>query len=376
MGGRATGGGAGVNDAVEAFRAQFPALRRWAWFDTPGCGPAAAPVAAALEGALQEWLDGGFSWKQWDAATDVGRERFAELAGVRVDRVAALGSAAEGAATVARSLPPGRILVGADEFRSMRFPWLVLDPERNPVTSVAVGADRFDRLIEAITDNTVLVVASDTLTADGAHLDAMALRAGADRVGARLLLDLTQSFGILDHRAAMSADYVLVHGYKWLLCPRGAAWLVLGDGTPIPEPLLPSWKSTPAPYGYFGGDLSLLAPDAAALNTSPAWLSWIGAVAALELRLGLDSADVHRHTTALAAGWRDGVEALGLAPLRPRGESHIGVVDLGERAPAVVEALAAADVKATVNGTVLRVGVHYFTTDDDVQRCLAAIAAG
>jgi selenocysteine lyase/cysteine desulfurase len=43
--------------------------------------------------------------------------------------------------------------------------------------------------------------------------------------GYRELRHRTQSVGILALPDGVRPDFVAVHGYKWLLCPRGAAWL-------------------------------------------------------------------------------------------------------------------------------------------------------
>ena len=48
------------------FRAQFAALRTWAWLDTPGSPPGAAPVLHALRETLQSWEEGEFSWRDWE----------------------------------------------------------------------------------------------------------------------------------------------------------------------------------------------------------------------------------------------------------------------------------------------------------------------
>lgn len=49
-------------------------------------------------------------------------------------------------------------------------------------------------------------------------------------LGARLFVDATQSVGVLRFPlAAATPDYVAVHGYKWLIAPRGAAWLYVRD---------------------------------------------------------------------------------------------------------------------------------------------------
>jgi selenocysteine lyase/cysteine desulfurase len=358
------------------FRALFPALDDWAWFDTPGSPPAAAPVSAALRGALDDWERGEFAWRDWDAAAETGRVAFAAFARVDPETVAVLGSVAEGMATVARSLPAGSVVVSDGEYRSMLYPLLALDPRRNPVIRVS-GDDAGvsdDQLIAALRDDTVLLAISDTLTSTGRRVDLATLRAATRDRGIRIAADLTQSLGVIDHDlAALDLDYVLVHGYKWLLCPRGTAWLIArSDRLPGLEPLLPSWKSTDPPYGYFGGDLELPI-TASKLDTSPAWFSWIGATAALNLRARLDPARVERHCLGLAERFATEITGFGLRPVSDSAGSHIVVTDLGDAAPDLAAALVPAGIAASVMGSRLRIGVHYFNTDDDLDRLLALV---
>jgi selenocysteine lyase/cysteine desulfurase len=360
------------------FRELFPALRRWAWFDTPGSPPAARPVTERLRDVLADWESGDFDWRDWDAAPETARDAFAAFARVDPADVAVLGSVAEGMSTIARALPPGSVVVADDEYRSVLFPLLALDPGRNPVIRVRGrdgGSADDDDLVATLRDDTVLLAVGDTLTSTGRRVDLARLRRETAARGAAIAADLSQSLGVLDHDlAALGLDYVLVHGYKWLLCPRGTAWLIAsGPARDALAPLLPSWKSTASPYGYFGGGLELPS-DASRLDTSPAWFSWVGAVAALALRERLDPAQVEAHCIGLATRFLTGMEALGYAPVSAPGASHIAVVDVGDDRDRLAAALAAADVKATLLGTRLRIGAHYFNTEDDVDRLLAAVA--
>ncbi len=361
------------------FRAQFDALRSWAWLDTPGSPPGATPVLQALTSTLGDWQRGEFSWRDWDWAAEDAREAFARYAGVESGRVSVLGSVAEGAATVAASLPPGPVVVADDEFRSTLFPWLALDPERNPVVRVPSrgGYTPTDDLVAAVREGTALVAVSDTLTSNGVRPDFAALRAATDAVGSRLFVDLTQSYGVLRFDIdALAPDFVAVHGYKWMLCPRGAAWMITSpDRLADLSPLLPSWKSTAPPFGYFGGELELPS-DASRIDTSPAWFSWIGALAAIELLSRLDRAAVEQHTTRLAARWWEGAQELGFTPVTPFQRTHIAVVDAGAfDGEVIARHLLEAGVKAQVSGSRVRIGVHYFNTDDDIDRTLTALAA-
>lgn len=362
----------------QEFREQFPALRSRVWFDSPGSPPGALPVLDAMTSTMNDWRDGDFSWRDWDWAAEDARDAFAGYAGVAPRTVAIMGSVAEAAATVAQALPAGSIVVPDEDFRSTLFPWLALDPRRNPVVRVrsADGMLRTEDLIAAIRPDTVLCALSDTLTSNGVHPDFAAIRAATDAVGARMFVDLTQSFSILAFDfETVRPDFVAVHGYKWMLCPRGSAWLVVREDR-IPElsPLLPSWKSTAPPFGYFGGELEL-PDDASRLDTSPAWFSWIGAIAAIDLLGRLDRAEVERHVLRLSNLWWREAVSLGYAPLGDGEQSHISIVDIGRRpAAALLSRFEERGIRAQLSGTRLRIGVHYFNTERDVEVLLEAMA--
>src|SRR6266542_2708231 len=137
-------------------RRRFPARRCLDESDAvPRTLPRAAPVVHALRDAVSAWASGEFDRAAWDAATGEARALFARLVGVDPTTVSALGSLAEAAATVAGSLPAGRIVVAAEEFRSNLFPWLELarhSPDHEVVVVPArSGTTRTVDLAEAVT---------------------------------------------------------------------------------------------------------------------------------------------------------------------------------------------------------------------------------
>lgn len=359
----------------DRFRALFPALAHRVWLDTPASPPGPLPVTAALTEAITAWQDGRLDAEQWEQAAPAARLDFARYLGVPASDVALVGSVAEATATVASSLPPAgdAIIVGDEEFRSNLFPWLALESRGYRIVRVpADPAGRTESLLAAIDGTTALIAVSHVLSADGERVDLARLRAAADTAGARLLVDATQSLGVLRPQLdAVRPDYLVVHGYKWMLCPRGAAWLVTRHYGEL-NPLLPSWKSA-ADGGYFGGSLRPAA-GAARCDTSPAWLSWIGAKAAIELLSGLPAAAVEQHCLALASTFRDGARAAGAIPVGTGQPSHIVTV----RTPnpdGIRARLQSQRVHALVSGDCLRVGFHYFNNDDDVAAALHALTA-
>ena len=355
-----------------SFREMFPALARQVWLDTPASAPGAIPVTAALASAVAGWQEGSLGAADWEAAAPRARAGFARYLGVPEEHVALMGSVAEAAATVAVSLPGqgGTVVVGDGEFRSNLFPWLALEARGYSVIRAPDSGSRTESLLAAIDEQTTLIAVSHVLSADGERADLVRLRAAADAVGAQVFADVTQSLGVLGmNLAASRPDYLAVHGYKWLLCPRGAAWLVTRHHDKL-RPLMPGWKSA-ADGGYFGGSLRLAA-GAARCDTSPAWLSWTGAEAAIALLSALPAAAVERHCLHLAAAFRDGALEIGAPPAGTGQPSHIAVVRVRDP-DAVSVRLRATGIRAQLLGDRLRVGFHYFNNDEDVAAALDAL---
>ncbi len=357
-----------------SFRRLFPALAEQVWLDTPGSPPAATPVVAALTDTLQSWSSGDFSWLDWDQVPQEARRLFARFVDVDPVQVTNLGSVAEAAALVAASLPPGRIVVPDDEFRSNLLPWLQRSDHDVVRVPSREGVARTEDLVAACTPGTVLLAVSEVLSSTGVRADLPALRAATDAVGARLFVDATQALGVLDPREALMADHVAVHGYKWMLCPRGAAWMVTRkDRLADLRPIVPSWRSGPPPHSYFGG-VTPHERTGADTDSSPAWFSWIGAVAALDLLNRTDARATEAHAVGLAQDFVAGARAIGLEPVSPGRPSHIAAVRITDRAR-VTAALSDARIKATVSDERIRVGFHYFNAPSDVERVLAALAS-
>jgi selenocysteine lyase/cysteine desulfurase len=333
----------------EAFGMGFEAPE--GYLNTASIGLPPDDVAAAVTEAVAAWRAGAARAPAYDAPVETARAGFAALAGVAPERVA-IGSTVSGlVGLVAACLPDGaRVLVAPGEFTSVSFPFAA---QAHRGVTVVEGdlarAAEFD-----------LVATSVVQSADGAVADLDALRA-ARAAGTTVLLDATQSLGW--HRGPLGwADVVVAAAYKWLLAPRGAAWMAVRPGLGL-VPHAAGWYAGADRWGDIYGLPLRLAADARALDVSPAWFSHVGAAVALPRLAALDRAAVHAHCTGLAGRVRAG---LGMPPA----DSAIVAVDR----PGAAQRLAAAGIVAAARAGRARVAFHLYNTDDDVDRVLAALA--
>jgi selenocysteine lyase/cysteine desulfurase len=325
------------------------------YLNTASIGIPPAAVVAAVGDAVSAWRTGSAHPADHDPAVEAGRAAFAALAGVPGDRVAIGASVSSLVGLLAAAVPAGtRVLVAAGEFTSVSWPFAAHAHRGVTVTECDLAtlgerADEFD-------DVAVSVVQS----ADGRLADLDALRA-AQASGTRVVLDVTQALGWLPLRLDW-ADAVVCAGYKWLLSPRGVAWLAVGPQLD-PVPLHAGWYAGDDPWTSVYGLPLRLARTARGLDSSPVWLSHTGAAVALPWLAGLDTAAVQAHCVGLA----DTVRAhLGMEP----GGSAIVALDR----PGAGERLAAAGVVSSVRAGAVRLAFHLYNTDDDVDRVLDALA--
>jgi selenocysteine lyase/cysteine desulfurase len=316
----------------------------------------------ALRVALADWRGGRTSWEHWGECTEAARAAFAAMVGVPPERVAIGATVSEFVGMAAACLAPGaRVLVPDVEFTSTLFPFLV--QETRATGRVVVETVAPARLAEAIDARTDVVAFSAVQMSTGDVADLDAIVAAAAHHGALTLLDATQACGWLPLDATRFGA-VVCSAYKWLMSPRGTAFMAVGDDWL--ERIVPHsagwYAGADVHQSYFGPPLRL-ASDARRLDTSPAWFSWVGTQPALELLNSIGIDVVHAHDVALANRFRAG---LGLEP----SNSAIVSVDV----PGGAERLARAEIMAAERGGRLRASWHVYNTEADVDATLDALA--
>ena len=327
------------------------------YLNTASLGVPPATALDAVQVVLDGWRRGVLQPPDFDEAVNRSRRAWAELSGVPVAQVAVASAVSELVGLVAAALPDGaRVMTAQGEFTSVLFPFLVhadrgVSVEEVPLDDLPAQCGRAD-----------LVAVSCVQSADGRLVDLPAVLAAARVGGTRMLLDTTQSCGWLPLDVS-AVDAVVCGGYKWLLCPRGTAFLyVRPDRMDELRPHSAGWYAGDDPWTSIYGSPLRLAPDARRFDVSPAWFSWTGAAVALELLAGLDQEAVHRHDVALANLF---LERLGLPPQR---SAIVTVTTVG-----AAERLAAAGVRAAVRAGRVRVSFHLYNDEDDVERAVAAL---
>ena len=313
----------------------------------------------ALQAALADWRGGRTSWEHWGDSSEAARAAFAAMVGVGPERVAIGATASEFVGLVAASLPDGaRVIVPDVEFTSTLFPFLV--QERRGLTVTTLPPSQIAGAIDARTD---LVAFSAVQMSTGEVADLDAIAAAAAHHGTLTLVDATQACGWLPLDASRFSA-VVCGAYKWLMSPRGSAFMAIGDA--LQETMVPHsagwYAGADVHESYFGPPLRL-ATDARRFDTSPAWFSWVGTQPALELvnRIGVRS--VYEHNVALANRFRAG---LGL----DASDSAIACVDL----PDAADRLQRAGIQAAMRGGRLRVSCHLYNDEADIDAALDAIA--
>lgn len=335
------------------------------YLDTATYGLPPEPTIRVMRDALDAWQAGTASWVEWDRQSERARAAFARLIGAPPSRVALLPSVSVGVGMVAAALRPGdRVVVPAAEFRSVLYPLLVARERGVDVVEV----DEVDRLVEAITPGTSLAALTLVQMQSGRVLPVREVVERAEAVGAQVLLDATHGVPFVPLDDVIDRlDYVLVHAYKHLLCPRGVSFMVLRDEHVGRLPaIVSSWRASDNPYTqFFGGPLTL-AEGAAQYDASLAWHPWVGAAESLELLVDWQAAGALEEPVRLA---RDLANRLDIE--WGGGTLVCPPIDDPDRVRAVLHEQR---IKAAFRGTAIRFSTHVYNNDADVERAASAIA--
>jgi selenocysteine lyase/cysteine desulfurase len=339
----------------EAFGAEFVGAD--GFLDTPTYGLPPRFVAEGLRHCVQSWEQGELEVSTFDEPMRTSRAAYASLIGVDKRQVAMSSSVSSAIGLVAASIPEGsRVATLRGEFTSVTFPFAAQTGRGITVTELPRG--RFE---DAAGDFDVVAV-SLVQSADGAVLDVKTLGRSVAESGTVTVIDATQALGWRNIELPW-ADAAVAASYKWLVGPRGVAWMSLSQK--MFEMLVPHAANPFAGEDLWSSLYGLpmrLAGDARRFDSSPVWFSVFGAGLALPWIASLDRATVEAHTVGLANRLRAELKL-------PPADSAIVSIPL----PHAADALQRAGIRASVRAGATRVGFHLYNTEADLDRLLDAL---
>jgi selenocysteine lyase/cysteine desulfurase len=234
-----------------AYRDLFDMPRDVAYLNAASYSPLPRATSAAGRAAVgnkaQPWkLPSDFISTQNERA----RAAAAKLVNAHVDDVTLIPSVGYGVATIAKSLHVlrgSRVLVLEDDHTSPVLEWHSRAAAQGFVVETVARPTNFDwtrAVVEAVERRGAAPVGvlsiSSVHWSDGAVLDMTEIAPLSRRVGAALIIDATQSAGVLPiDVAALDPDALIFPTYKWLLGPYGRAFMYLSkrhqSGSPLEQ---------------------------------------------------------------------------------------------------------------------------------------------
>jgi kynureninase len=360
-----------------AYRDRFPIVERTTYLINHSLG---AMPAAAEERVLEyarTWRERGIrAWGEgwWTLPLTVG-DQIGRIIGAPPGTVCMHQNVSIAESVVLscfRDSPRTKIVFEASNFPSVRYVY-----QAQPQLEVR-ACETFEELLDTIDERTLLVPVQHVMFKSAEIQDVEALVARAHAVGAHVVLDAYQSVGTVPlDVTALGVAFAVGGSVKWLCGGPGAAWLyVRPDLIEALEPTLTGWQAHARPFA-FEPELEYADGIARFLTGTPNVPALYPATAGYDIveEIGVDRIRENslRQTQLLI----DGAEARGFEVRSPReperrgGTVTVHVPEFEGVHKELTEREILCDSRPDAG---IRVGPHFYNTDEDLEHALDAIA--
>ncbi len=372
-----------------ASQADFPMTRDIVYLNQAAIGLVPTPVLSVMQRFTIELGRMGTAVLDEDAEAELlddVRRAAAGLIGAEQERIAIVSSASEALNQFAWWLKPGRganvVLLDGD-FPSVTLPWLRLTEETGlDVRFVPTRDDPALATVSALTEyvdaETAAICVGHVQYATGHRLDLGLLTELATAAGAYLVVDGTQSLGVVAVDVAETpVDLLVASSHKWLCAPHGAALVYIGRRLDDFRPPFVGWRGTVDQSDFDGRSLRLAAAARRVELGTIAYGAGLALAAGIDYLETLGRSRVETHDLSLAKRLADGLadlEAVIVTP--PLVEQRAAIVTArfpSLDANTVVERLQKQRILAAARQGAIRFGLHVFNDSDDVDAVLTAL---
>jgi selenocysteine lyase/cysteine desulfurase len=335
----------------------------------------------------QPWLlDASFAAAQFERA----RNAASRLINAAPDDVALISSVSYGVASAAKvcAISGGsRVLVLADDHSSPVLEWLTRASAGGFTVEAVKGEDGnwTEALLEAIERPGARPVALASIShvhwADGGAVDLGHVATKLREQGAALLVDATQSVGVLplDVRA-LDPDFVVFPTYKWVLGPYGRAFLYIAErhqgGIPLEQTAYGRRDINSEKTPYFADTAYVAGARRFDMGERDYLISLEMAAIGMEMMAGWGREAVAGRLEMLTARLAEGVSEIAGARVVAAGTRapHILCLSFARGMPdRLVSNLAAQNVYVAQRLGNLRISPHVYNDEADMDRFIEAL---
>jgi selenocysteine lyase/cysteine desulfurase len=368
-----------------AIRGEFPIFAHTTYLNSCSQGALSHRVRAAYEEYLDGWDERGAEWEHWVERAEAARAAFARLLHATPEELAVTTSVSQGVSGIVSALPferGGRTKIVISEYE---FPTVGQIAHAQELRGAAVvhvrpepdGSIPPERFADAIDEQTVLVCCTTVSYRTGHRHDVAEIARLAHEAGALCLADSYQAIGAMDvDTRALGVDFATGGTVKYLLGSAGLGFLyvrreLLGE-------LLPTQTGWFADEDIFRMDISDYspAPDARKFDAgTPPVPNIYAGLAGVSIVEEAGAAAIETYVAALTTRLIEGLDDLGATVVTPREPSRRGplVCVRSTDANTLVAALADERIVCSERDSNLRVALHLYNVDEDVDRVLDAL---
>jgi kynureninase len=341
---------------LASYRDEFEVVRRKAYLISASLGPVGDRSREYLDDYIRAWATKGAPDHVWfeDIFPAMARLKrsFAELCGCDGDEVALTTNVSIALSTVASALDlsgeRNRIVLSELDFPTDGQVWQAWAAKTGAELVWLRSADRMtiplERYDEAIDERTALVMVNRVLYRSSAVMDAKAICSLARERGALSLVDDYHGIGVIPlDLHDLGCDLYVGGTLKFLCGGPGCVFL------------------------YCRRDLLA--------SLEPAVTGWFATAGDVVAEVGVDR--IRQRQWELQERVIEHADRLGLdvrTPRERRDRGGVVNVRVGPDAERICHALLARDVCTDFRGDGLRISPHFFTNEDDVDRCFAELS--
>jgi len=370
---------------IDAWRRRIPLLASMIPMNHCSQAPQTDLTRDAAMRYLDSWNQNGMDWDAWIDEVRLAKQEFAKLINASPDEIALFSSVSEATSAVASALDfsarRNRVLVTEAEFPTVGHVWLAQERRGArvswvPLSEGTIHPAAYDPLLD---DETVIVSACHGYYLNGFVQDLASLAVNAHEHGALLFVDAYQTVGAVpvDVRA-LGVDFLASGNLKFLMGMPGVAFLyVRSELIPRLHPTVTGWFGRREPFAFQTRQLDW-SPTASRFDAgTPPLANVYVARAGMEIINQVGAGAIRSWLEVLSSRLIDGGRARGLTLDGTSDIAHKTVTTAFRVADSrgVEAAMRARGVLPSARGPVIRLAPHFYSTVDDVDGALDALAA-